>query len=219
MKIGNIYGSNEQLEQLCDVLGVSKTIVEQLEAFDQEVFKDCASGDCCVKIFGYEYFGVYIVKGKFEDESDDCEVYEKGEKICVASLCAYEEGPQWEMILNYLKALLVEEIKIYKRNPANYDAYNGGYLLATKYDKSFRSKKFKIKIPNGYLMIEEKGVENEYPGVYVSFSEDGKAYGVGNIIACIEYDTCSEEIKTETYRKDFEEPCNIVTWEDGIDHL
>jgi hypothetical protein len=77
--------------------------------------------------------------------------------------------------------------------------------------------KFKVKTPIGYLMVEAKGTEDEYPGVFISFSKDGENYDVNNIIACIEYDSCSEEIKTETYRKDFEEPNNIICYEDGRD--
>ena len=78
-------------------------------------------------------------------------------------------------------------------------------------------QKFKVKTPIGYLMVEAKGVEDEYPGVFISFSKDGKKYDVSQIIACVEYDTCSEEIKTECYRKDFEEPNNIICYEDGRD--
>ena len=81
------------------------------------------------------------------------------------------------------------------------------------------TNKFKVKIPNGYLMIEGKGTETEYPGVFISFSKDGTEYDVNNIIACVEYDTFAEEIKTETYRKDFEEPNNIICWEDGRDMI
>lgn len=76
-------------------------------------------------------------------------------------------------------------------------------------------KKFTVKIPNGYLMVEAKGTENEYPGVFISFSKDGKEYDVSNIIACVEYDTCHNEIKTETYAKGIEEPTGITCWEDG----
>lgn len=79
------------------------------------------------------------------------------------------------------------------------------------------AQKFKVKIPNGYLMVEEKGIECEYPGVYISFLKDGKEYDVSKIIACVEYDSCSEEIKTETYRKGFDEPHNIICYEDGRD--
>lgn len=77
--------------------------------------------------------------------------------------------------------------------------------------------KFKVKIPSGYLMIEEKGTEDEYPGVFISFSKDGKVYDVSQIIACVEYDTFSEEIKAETYCKKYDDPLNIVCWEDGRD--
>ena len=79
--------------------------------------------------------------------------------------------------------------------------------------------KFKVKIPNGYLMVEEKGAENEYPGVFISFSEDGKEFDVSKIIACVEYDSCSEEIKTETYNRDYDEPNHIICYDDGRDMM
>ena len=69
-----------------------------------------------------------------------------------------------------------------------------------------------VKIPNGYLVVEKKGTENEYPGVLVFFSKDGEHYSTDDIVACVEYDTLEEVIKTETYVKGQEEPTNIVCW-------
>lgn len=77
------------------------------------------------------------------------------------------------------------------------------------------ANKLKVKIPNGYLLVEEKGTESEYPGVFISFSKDGEESDVNEMIACVEFDSCSEEIKTETYRKGFDEPNNIICYEDG----
>lgn len=77
--------------------------------------------------------------------------------------------------------------------------------------------KFKVKMPNGYLMVEEKGVEDEYPGVYIIFSKDGEEYDVNNIIACVEYDSCTEEIKTETYSENCDEPVGVICYPDGRD--
>lgn len=77
------------------------------------------------------------------------------------------------------------------------------------------ANKFKVKIPNGYLMVEEKGTEDEYAGVYISFSADGKEYDVSKIIACVEYDNVDEEIKTETYSNGCEEPNYIICHSDG----
>lgn len=78
-------------------------------------------------------------------------------------------------------------------------------------------KKFKVKTPTGYLMVEAKGVEDEYPGVYISFSKDGKEYDVSNMIACVEYLTGDDEIATETYVDGEEQPNHIVVWNDGRD--
>ena len=77
-------------------------------------------------------------------------------------------------------------------------------------------KIFKIKTPIGYFIVEEKGVELEYPGVWISFSKDGKKYN-DELIACVEYDTFNEEIKTECYEKNREDPISIVRYEDGVD--
>lgn len=76
---------------------------------------------------------------------------------------------------------------------------------------------FKIKIPGGYLLIEEKGAEYEYPGVWISFLKDGAGPHCDNLIACVEYDTSDEEIRTECYSADFDEPCYIISFPDGQD--
>ena len=77
------------------------------------------------------------------------------------------------------------------------------------------SDKFKVKIPTGYIMVEAKGTEDEYPGVYVSFSESGENYNTGDMIACVEYDSGTGEIKTEAYEMGMEEPTHIICYEDG----
>lgn len=77
------------------------------------------------------------------------------------------------------------------------------------------ANKFKVKIPNGYLMVEEKGAEDEYPGVFISFSEDGEEFDVSKIIACVEYCNVDKEIKTETYSEGNNEPNNIICYKDG----
>lgn len=79
--------------------------------------------------------------------------------------------------------------------------------------------KFRVKIPGGWLLVEEKGAYGEYPGVFISFSQDGKSANPEGIIACVEYDTCSEEIITESYAKESEEPVSLIVYEDGRDKL
>ena len=39
-----------------------------------------------------------------------------------------------------------------------------------------------------------------------------REYDVNNIVACVEYDTCAEVIKTEAYKKEKEDPVEIVDW-------
>ena len=79
--------------------------------------------------------------------------------------------------------------------------------------------RFKVKTPIGYLMVEAKGAEDEYPGVFISFSEDGNNYDVNQMIACVEYITGENEIVTENYHRDYDEPTHIIVWEDGRDKL
>lgn len=92
-------------------------------------------------------------------------------------------------------------------------AYNAG----EKSESISQPALLKIKIPNGYLMVEKKGAEEDYPGVFISFSEDGKSSDLNQMIACVEYDSVEKEIKTETYSKDFDEPNHIICYEDGRD--
>ena len=80
-------------------------------------------------------------------------------------------------------------------------------------------KKFRVETPKGYLMVEAKGVTDEYPGVYISFSEDGSEYDASQMITCVEYLTGDDEIATETYPKDSEEPNHIIIYEDGRDKM
>lgn len=92
-------------------------------------------------------------------------------------------------------------------------AYNAG----EKPESIPQPSLLKIKIPDGYLMVEKKGAEGDYPGVFVSFSEDGKESDINHLIACVEYDSVAKEIKTAVYSKDFYEPNYIIRYEDGRD--
>lgn len=78
----------------------------------------------------------------------------------------------------------------------------------------------KIRIPTGYIIIEEKGAEEEYPGCYISFSKDMDS-SHSNMIACVEYDTTMNDgtIFTETYDTDHDEPNHIINWQTGADRL
>lgn len=79
--------------------------------------------------------------------------------------------------------------------------------------------RFRVKTPAGWLIVEEKGAENEYPGVLIGFSKDGKDYDAySDTIACVEYDsTRGGRIMTSTYKRDREEPVNITDWNSKYD--
>ena len=78
-------------------------------------------------------------------------------------------------------------------------------------------QKMKIRIPTGYLIVEEKGAEDEYPGVFISFSKDGVTYSDNNAIATVEVDTPTGEIQTVTYIQNEEEPNYIIDYRTGRD--
>ncbi len=75
----------------------------------------------------------------------------------------------------------------------------------------------KIKVPTGYIIIEQKGVEEEYPGCYISFSKDGSTSD--DMVACVEYDTTKDDgsILIETYIVEQDEPNHIIDWQTGND--
>lgn len=72
----------------------------------------------------------------------------------------------------------------------------------------------KIKIPNGYLIVEKKDEGGKFPGVFIWYSKDGK--NKDSIISCTEFEAVSKEIRTETYCRDYEGPCSIIRFEDGM---
>lgn len=71
--------------------------------------------------------------------------------------------------------------------------------------------KFTVKLPNGYLFIEEKGALGEYPGVYVKFSATGDESSAV-MVACVEHYTETGEIKTEAYDDAHDEPHEIINF-------
>lgn len=78
--------------------------------------------------------------------------------------------------------------------------------------------RFAVKTPMGYLIVEEKGAEDEYPGVYISLSNteepDGSLFP-DNMVACVEYDSYTGEIKTESYARDRDDPVEIIRYRNG----
>ncbi len=77
----------------------------------------------------------------------------------------------------------------------------------------------RIKVPTGYIIVEEKGVEEEYPGCYISFSKNGSTSD--DMVACVEYDTTRNDgsLLVETYNTAQDEPNHIIDWKTGDDRL
>lgn len=81
--------------------------------------------------------------------------------------------------------------------------------------------KLVVKIPGGFLVVEEKGALDEYPGVWVSVAKDNGAgipdFGYDDLVACVEYNSSDNVVQTELYRENDDEPIAIVRYPDGCD--
>lgn len=69
----------------------------------------------------------------------------------------------------------------------------------------------KIKVPGGFLLVEEKGAFDEYPGVYVSFLKDGEEKDT--LLSCTEYDTEAKRFLTETYSMNEEKDIPLMIFD------
>ena len=92
-------------------------------------------------------------------------------------------------------------------------------MKKTKEESIPNNKKLYVKIPGGYLIVEAKGTESDYPGVYIGMSRNGVTYDQDNMVACIEYVTPDSEIAIESYKRGQEEPTAIMIFEDGRNKL
>lgn len=81
------------------------------------------------------------------------------------------------------------------------------------------NQKFKVKIPTGYIVAVEEGEEDSYPGVLIYYSFDGEHFSPDNLISAVEYETADEEIRIESYCKDYDDPVAIFSFENGHDLL
>ena len=79
----------------------------------------------------------------------------------------------------------------------------------------------KIKIPTGYIIIEAKGSEDNYPGCNVCFSKDGETVNTFDEIACVEYDTTADDgsITVATYKPEEDDPSHIINYQTGKDKI
>ena len=127
------YGSMKQLKDLCKVLGTTD-ITKQVEEFNYSHLKDFAKGECFVDVdalYTGAVYCVYIAEGDPKD-FDQYGMDGPGSMTnfeVVARLNAYEEGPYFEMPLEYLRKNLEREIDILRDSacinaPSGYDIQN-----------------------------------------------------------------------------------------------
>lgn len=60
---------------------------------------------------------------------------------------------------------------------------------------------FKVKIPNGYLVAVESADKENYPGIFIFFSKDGKEFSFDDLITIVEHNDSSETIQVDLYKK------------------
>ena len=82
---------------------------------------------------------------------------------------------------------------------------------------ALESKQFAVMTPAGYLCAVAKGTDDEYPGLYVSLSPSPDGFNVDQMVACVEYDSSEEVIKTECYMAEAEQPAYIIRHDNGED--
>ncbi|MCR5776061.1 MAG: hypothetical protein K6G84_01430 [Lachnospiraceae bacterium] len=75
--------------------------------------------------------------------------------------------------------------------------------------------KTEIETPVGTLVVETGGTIEEYPRVHVYLVPKGETDR--HLVSCVEYDTGSEELRTECYAESFDEPVSIIRYNDGKD--
>ena len=80
-----------------------------------------------------------------------------------------------------------------------------------------KKQEFSVRTPEGYLIVQEKGSEDDYPGVQISFTKDNDPSSQKSMVACVEYESTQKELRTEIYQDGYNEPVHIIRYEDGID--
>lgn len=73
----------------------------------------------------------------------------------------------------------------------------------------------KVKIPNGYLVCVPTGGADEYPGVGVFFSKDGKYASWDDLVSMTEYNSAFENIQTVGFKKGSDDYVAAIRFEDG----
>lgn len=73
----------------------------------------------------------------------------------------------------------------------------------------------KIKIPDGYLVCIKTGAADDYPGLGIFYSKDGKTADWDDLISITEYNSTFNNIQTVGYRQEQENYVAAIRFEDG----
>lgn len=73
----------------------------------------------------------------------------------------------------------------------------------------------KIAIPDGYFVCLPTGATDDYPGLGIFFSKDGKIVDWNDLISITEYNSVFKNIQTVGFRQGQENYVAAIRFEDG----
>ena len=73
----------------------------------------------------------------------------------------------------------------------------------------------KIKIPSGYLVCRPTGAMDDYPGLGIFFSKNGKTVDWNDLISITEYNSTFKNIQTVGFMQGQENYVAAICFEDG----
>ena len=108
----------------------------------------------------------------------------------------------------------------------DYSAQEGGtpYVLSMSQDGRFEgytvsripdAKSIKVETPEGFIVVEVKGANDDYPGVYITTQNNGAE----ELIACAEFDTVDKRTLVSCYCYGNDNPVTIINAETGDDQM
>jgi hypothetical protein len=74
---------------------------------------------------------------------------------------------------------------------------------------------FKIKIHNGWLVATESADKEDYPGMLIYYSKDGKTFSLDDLIAVVEQNAEDDKIQIDLYNKCREDYSYVFDYKDG----
>ena len=107
LKITDAEYNIDKLRQLCTLLGITQDVVDEFENHDMDEIVSFADADGNIDVTLGEYMSADTVGIVITNPTLDA--YEH--HLALASINSYEEGPFWEIPLDYIAFLIRGELK------------------------------------------------------------------------------------------------------------